>query len=263
MENDLLYIYCICDIEPKLEGFSGNENLKCLQFKDLFAIVKDVSSDEFSEENLKKNFADLAWIETHARDHIRIIVEVMKSSTVIPFKFGTIFISDERLGNFIADYSVSLIENLQHLKGKEEWSVKIYCDRTKLNAQIGAISQDVRNLEEEIKSSMPGKAFILKRKKVDLVEKEVQHAIGYYGQNCYDQLAILSATTRINNLLPREVTERTDDMILNASFFVQAEKVSELLTIIDQSQEKYKEVGFDIEAAGPWPPFSFISIKEK
>jgi hypothetical protein len=187
----------------------------------------------------------------------------MKSSTVIPFKFGTIFISDERLGNFITDYSVSLIENLQHLKGKEEWSVKIYCDRTKLNAQIGAISQDVRNLEEEIKSSMPGKAFILKRKKVDLVEKEVQHAIGYYGQNCYDQLAILSATTRINNLLPREVTERTDDMILNASFFVPAEKVSEFLTIIDQSLEKYEEVGFDIEAAGPWPPFSFISIKEK
>ena len=263
MENDLLYIYCICDVEPRLQDISGNENLKCLQFEDLFAIVKDVSPDEFSEENLKKNFADLAWIETHARDHIRIIVEVMKSSTVIPFKFGTIFINDERLGNFINDYSVSLIENLQHLKGKEEWSVKIYCDRTKLNAQIGAISQDVRNLEEEIKSSMPGKAFILKRKKVDLVEKEVQHAIGYYGQNCYDQLAILSATTHINNLLPREVTERTDDMILNASFFVPAEKVSDFLTIIDQSQEKYKEVGFDIEAAGPWPPFSFISIKEK
>ena len=187
----------------------------------------------------------------------------MKSSTVIPFKFGTIFISEERLGNFVSDYFVSLNDNLQHLKGKEEWSVKIYCDRTKLNSQIGEISPEVRNLEEEILRSMPGKAFILKRKKVDLVEKEVQAAIGHYGQSCYDQLAVLSATTRINNLLPREVTERTDDMILNASFFVPVEKVGEFLTIIDHSQEKYKEVGFDIEAAGPWPPFSFISIKEK
>lgn len=258
-----MYIYCICDREPQLREVPGKENLEYLKFDDLYAIVKYVSQDEFSEENLKKNFADLAWIEIHARNHIRIIVEVMKNSTVIPFKFGTIFISEERLGNFINDYSVSLSENLQHLKGKEEWSVKIYCDRTRLNSQIGEISPEVRNLEEEILRSMPGKAFILKRKKVDLVEKEVQAALGHYGQNCFDQLAVLSATTRINNLLPREVTERTDDMILNASFFVSVEKVSEFLRIIDHSQEKYKEVGFDIEAAGPWPPFSFISIKEK
>ena len=263
MGADLLYIYCICDSKPQLQDIPGNENLEYLKFEDVYAVVKYVSPDEFSEENLKKNFADLAWIELHARDHIRIIVEVMKSSTVIPFKFGTIFISEDRLGNFVSDYFVSLTENLQHLKGKEEWSVKIYCDRTKLNSRIGAISSEVRNLEEEIQRSMPGKAFILKRKKVDLVEKEVQAAIGHYGQNCYDQLVVLSATTRINNLLPREVTERTDDMILNASFFVQVEKVGEFLTIIDRSQEKYKEVGFDIEAAGPWPPFSFISIKEK
>ena len=263
MGADLLYIYCISDQEPQLQGVSGNECLEYLKFEDLYAIVKTVSPDEFSEENLKKNFADLAWIETHARDHIRIIVEVMKGSTVIPFKFGTIFISDERLGNFINDYSVSLTENLLHLKGKEEWSVKIYCDRTKLNSQIGEISQQVRDLELEIQKSMPGKAFILKRKKADLVEKEVQVAMCNYGQTCYDQLAALSATTRINNLLPKEVTERMDDMILNASYFVPVEKVSEFLAIIDQSQEKYKEVGFDIEAAGPWPPFSFISLKEK
>ncbi|MEI6141335.1 MAG: GvpL/GvpF family gas vesicle protein [Mariniphaga sp.] len=263
MDAELIYVYCISDSPPKTEGISTNETLRCLAFGGLYAIVKEVSPDEFSEENLKKNFADLAWIETHARDHIRVIVEVMKTTTVIPFKFGTIFISDERLGNFIDDYALSLNENLQHLKGKEEWSVKIYCDKTKLNSQIGEISQQVHDLELEIQKSMPGKAFILKRKKADLVEKEVQVAICNYGQTCYDQLYALSATTRVNNLLPKEVTERTDDMILNASFFVLAEKVSEFLAIIDQSQEKYKEVGFDIESAGPWPPFSFISLKEK
>ncbi len=263
MNDELIYVYCISESQPKIEGIFGNENLKCLEYNGLYAIIKEVSPDEFSEENLKKNFANLDWIETHARDHIRIILEVMKSSTVVPFKFGTIFISDERLGNFINDYSVSLTENLQHLKGKEEWSVKIYCDKTRLNSQIGEISQQVRDLEKEILMSMPGKAFILKRKKADLVEKEVQVAIRNYGQTCYDQLFALSATTHINNLLPKEVTERNDDMILNSSFFVPVEKIGEFLAIIDVSQEKYKEVGFAIEAAGPWPPFSFISLKEK
>jgi len=225
--------------------------------------VKQVSPDEFSEENLKKNFTDLPWIEIHARDHIRIIGEVMQNSTVIPFKFGTLFNSEESLGKFIRNYSGSLTENLKNIKGKEEWSVKIYCNLSLLNQQIGEISKDVLTMEQEILESMPGKAFLLKRKKVELIDKEVQKVMQICGQTCYDELAALSEHTKINNILPKELTERTDDMILNVSCFVNQGRVNELLSVIDELLKKYKSVGFDMAVAGPWPPFSFISIKEK
>lgn len=263
MGDELIYMYCISDSPLRLDQVSGQESLRCLVFQGFYAIVKYVSPDEFSEENLKKNFADLAWIEIHARDHIRIISEVMKNRTVIPFKFGTIFNSEESLGKFIQDYSGSLTENLKNIKGKEEWSVKIYYNRTLLNQQIGEISEEVRTLEQEILKSMPGKAFLLKRKKVELIEKEVEKVMRSCGQSCYDELAALSELIQINNLLPKELTERMDDMILNVSCFVKQGGVSELLSAIGESQEKYKNAGFDMDAAGPWPPFSFISIKEK
>jgi len=263
MEDQLIYVYCISDNHLQLPYFAGAENLKNLLYGKFSAIVKEVSHAEFSEENLRKNFADLPWIELHARDHIRIITEVMKDRAVIPFKFGTIFLSAESLGQFVADYADSLSENLNNTKGKEEWSVKIYVNKAILNGQIGVISQDVRNLENEIAVSMPGKAFLLKRKKVELIETEVQRELQRCGQSCYEDLSILSALTRLNNILPREVTERTDDMILNLSCFVTYEKIDQFLHVIDQLQEKYQSVGFDINAAGPWPPFSFTSIKEK
>ncbi len=263
MADELIYIYCIADSPLRPEEVSGQETIKSLAFGKFYAIVKCVSPDNFSEENLKRNFSDLAWIDIHAREHIRIIGEVMKNSTVIPFKFGTIFNSAESLGGFIKDYSESLAENIEHLKDREEWSVKIYCDRPVLNRQIVGISDDVRNLEEEIQKSMPGKAFLLKRKKVELVEKEVEKIMQVCGQSCYDELVEISLTTKINNILPKELTERTDDMILNVSCFINKDRVNEFLGVVEQSQEKYKNTGLAVEVTGPWPPFSFINIKEK
>jgi hypothetical protein len=263
MENELIYVYCLSDSPLRLDHVSEQESLKCLMFREFYTVVKQVSLDEFSEENMKRNFADVPWIEIHARDHIRVIGEVMKKSTVIPFKFGTIFNSEESLGKFIQNYSGSLTENIENIKGKEEWSVKIYCNRTLLNQQIVKISDDVRTLEQEILESMPGKAFLLKRKKVELIEKEVQKVMQICGQTCFDELAALSEHTKINNILPKELTERTDDMILNVSCFVNQGRVKELLSAIGELLKKYKNVGFDIAVAGPWPPFSFISIKEK
>ena len=263
MVDELIYVYCITDSPLQMDSISEQENLKYLMFQEFYVIVKMVSPDEFSEENLHKNFTDLPWIELHARNHIRVIGEVMKNSLVIPFKFGTIFNSEESLQKFIQKYSISLNENLKNIKEKEEWSVKIYCNYTLLNEQITELSEDVRNLEQEILQSKPGKSFLLKRKKVELVEKEVEKVVELSGQFCYEELSGLSELTQVNSLLSKELSERTDNMILNISCFVNRVSVNKFLGAIDQLKKKYKKIGFHIATTGPWPPFSFTSIKEK
>jgi hypothetical protein len=52
-------------------------------------------------------------------------------------------------------------------------------------------------------------------------------------------------------------------MILNATFLVSKNKVNDFNTIVITQREKGEKSGFCIEVSGPWPPFSFISIKEK
>lgn len=263
MDEKLIYVYCISDSPFHPQEGEAENSLSSLAYGDFFAVVKRVSSDEFSEDNLKKNFADLTWIERHAREHIRIISEVMNEGPVIPFKFGTIFNSAESLGNFIHDYSDTLAENLQNTKDKEEWSLKIYCDRTVLNQQISGLSEDVRNLEQEIAISMPGKAFLLKRKKVELIGVEIEKMMRSCGQTIYEEIASASEHTKVNNLLPKEVTERTDDMILNVSCFIKKNRVDEFLRLVDASSQKFNTAGFITDVSGPWPPFSFISIQAK
>ncbi|MFA4853560.1 MAG: GvpL/GvpF family gas vesicle protein [Bacteroidales bacterium] len=262
MNNELIYVYCISNTPVILDSVLVHEGLKCVFFQEYYVVVKNVSPDEFSEENLKKKFADLSWIDINARGHIEVISQIMKSCTVIPFKFGTIFKSEESLGKFISDYSDSLKENLINIEGKEEWSVKIYFDRKVLNEQIAELSEEVRNLEQQISESSQGKGFILKKKKNEIIEKEVEKVIKSCGQTCYDECKNISELSRTNNLLPNELTERNDDMILNVSFFIKKQRVVDFVNAVDLLQGKFNNIGFDIDVSGPWPPFSFVTVKE-
>ena len=238
------------------------EGLKSIKIDSFYVIVKYVSESEFSEENFKKNLSDIQWVERNAREHIMVIGKIMESVAVIPFKFGTIYTTKDGLNKFITDYSGSLTENFHNIEGKEEWSVKIYCNRKALSEQIDELSEEAASLEKQIMASSPGKAFLLKRKKTDLIENEMDRLCKIYGQEYYYKFKNLSESTSLNNLLPKEFTAREDSMILNAAFFVNKNNIQDFKRTIGEIKEKDENSGFIVEATGPWPPFSFISIKE-
>ena len=263
MINDLIYVYCLLNSPPELSQSIETDGLQSLVLDNFYVIVKYVSESEFSEENLKRNISDIHWLETNAREHVKVINILMDNHAVIPFNFGTIFQSEESLRKFITDYSDSLSENFLYIGGKVEWAVKIYCDRKALSEQIDDLSEEAGALEKQIMASGPGKAFLLKRKKADLVENEMNRLCNNIGQEYFDEFRNISEATRLNNLLPKEFTGRKDSMILNAAFLLSKNKVENFINTVNTLRQKDGNSGFVIETTGPWPPFSFISIKEK
>jgi hypothetical protein len=263
MVKNLIYVYCISNNFFKLKSDLESVGLKSIILDDFNVIVKYVSESEFSEENFKNNLSDIQWVEINAREHIRIISVLMESGTVIPFKFGTIYNTKASLIKFVTDYSDALIENFHHIKQKEEWSVKIYCNRKVMCEQIDKLSEKTAEMEKIIMASSPGKAFLVKRKKAELIENEIDSICENYGQKYYDELNNLSESTSLSNLLPKEISGKLDTMILNANFFISKNKVAEFISIVNKLRKESLSLGFIIEEAGPWPPFSFITIKEK
>ena len=262
MTPDLIYVFCLSGIRPEFSESADSISLKSLVFDEFHVVMKYVSADEFSEENFKSNLSDMDWLERNAREHVRVNNMLMAQASVIPFKFGTIFHSENSLQKFIHDYSDSLAENLSHINGMEEWSVKIYCDRKSLKEKIDELSEEAADLEKQIMASSPGKAFLLKRKKSDLIENEMDRICKKYGQEYFNEIENLSKATNLNNLLPKEFTGREDNMILNASFLIHQADVNRLKTVVDEMSDKFTQSGFFIETSGPWAPFSFIHIKE-
>jgi hypothetical protein len=63
-----------------------------------------------------------------AVDHARVIGDCFKVSTVLPFRFGTIFANDEALRRSVRSNQRNFQSNLVQLKGKTEMHIKVTLD---------------------------------------------------------------------------------------------------------------------------------------
>jgi len=262
---ELVYLYCVSRKEPDFKD-SGllkqhtkdfGVRVYAISHQGLYAVVSEVSEDEFGEEKFKKNLANFEWIKKKASIHEKIIEGVMKESGVIPFKFGTIFNAEDSLKAMLDEHAQDFKVNLKNLEGKEEWGVKIYCDIKRLKAAVIKEEDGILKIDEEINSSLPGKAYFLKKKKEELIKDAASKKINKYGEACFEILKGLSIEARINKLLPKEVTEREDDMVLNSAFLVDKTKVEEFIEATDNLRIKYNGEGFSFDCTGPWPPYNF------
>lgn len=61
-------------------------------------------------------------------DHARVIADCFRSSTVLPFRFGTIFAGDEALRRSIRSNQRQFLANLDRLRGKAEMHLKVLVD---------------------------------------------------------------------------------------------------------------------------------------
>jgi len=262
VENrQLVYLYCVADSEPKIKQMEYSENnLYSVCHNGLYAIVSKVQEQDFSEEGLKRNMANLEWIKAKVSIHERIIEQVMASTDVIPFKFGTLFNTDARLKAMLGQYGNEFKAILRKLANKQEWGLKIYCNPEKLKAGFSNDKAEILKIEDEIKSSSAGKGYLLKKKKDELIERMLSDRINECGQESFELLKELSFEARINKLLPKEVTERDDDMVLNSAFLVDKDDVGDLQNMVDTLKMHYESEGFFIDCTGPWPPYNFCGL---
>jgi hypothetical protein len=263
-KKELIYLYCVTQIKPNRSNFEDvGVRIYPIYFQDTYAIVSKVSSDEFSEDNLKKNLANMDWVEKKVRQHEKIIEEIMKDATVLPFKFGTVFQSEENVENLLREHGAEYKRIIERIEGKEEWGVKIYCDVERLKGAIIKEEVEILKIEKEIESSSSGKAYFLKKKKEELIKDTVNKRINEYGRLCFEILKGQSLDVRINKLLPKEVTEREDDMILNSAFLVDKSRVAEFIQTTDALKAKYNDKGLNFDCTGPWPSYNFCQLSKE
>ncbi len=61
-------------------------------------------------------------------DHARVIADCFQHSTVLPFRFGTVFADDESLRKSIRSNQRQFLTNIDKLRGKTEMHLKIFVD---------------------------------------------------------------------------------------------------------------------------------------
>ncbi len=256
----LLYIFCVTLEEPSLQSHPGCDELFFLEIDGLYAAIKYVSEDDYSEVNIKKRLSDEPWLDENVREHLRVIGLIMQVNTVIPFNFGTIYKSKESLKKFVGAYANDFKKALLYLENKEEWSVKAFCNKQKIIENIVVLSQNVADIEAQIKASSPGKAYILKKKKSDILGKEINSIYNTISKHLFTCMNELPDEYRLNALSTEKLSEEDDDMIINAAFLLRKESVDTFITCTESLIIEHENIGLSLEVTGPWPPYSFINL---
>jgi len=253
-EKELIYLYCVTNKIPELK-----RNMKGVYFiyhEGLYAVVSKVPEDEFNEEDIRKNLNDMEWLNTKVRLHEKLIEGVMKNNCLVPFKFATVFKSEQRMIAEISEHEEELRDNLSYFEGNEEWGIKIYCDLPCLNNFLSREDEKILNMDKEISSSTPGKAFFLKKRR----EEMINNMVFVYSQDFLDRLNKVSIHVCINRLLPKEVTCKNDEMILNTACFVNKKGRETFLNMAYAIRTQYGRCGFSFDCTGPWPPYNFCNL---
>jgi hypothetical protein len=261
IKEQLVYLYCVADKEPKLEQTGAlGDGPYCLCHNGLYAVAGKVEGQEFGEEGLKRNMADFEWVKTKASTHEKTIEQIMTDTDVIPFKFGTLFSTDDSLKAMLKQYGEEFKAILRKLTNKQEWGLKIYCNVEKLKASCINNEKKVVKVEDEIKTSSVGKAYLLEKKKDELIKETLNEKINECGQESFELLKELSFEACINKLLPKEVTDREYDMVLNSAFLVDKGEAGNFQNTVEMLKVHYGDRGLIIDCTGPWPPYNFCGL---
>lgn len=260
--KELLYLYCVTKDKPSTCNFEDlGVKARPVFFSGTYAIISEVSADDFSEDNLKKHLADIGWVEKNTRLHEKVIEEIMKGQAVLPFKFGTVFECEANLEKLLKTNNTEFRAALSLLEGKEEWGLKIYCNSGYSKDALGAENELIKEKDKEIAAASKGKAYFLKKKKDEIIKDILNEKISEWTKDCFERLKITAVDTKINKILPKEVTEKNEDMVLNAAFLINNKRIKEFEKVLRCLKIKYADKGLIFGCTGPWPPYNFVTTE--
>lgn len=235
------YAYCITERQafPELlrhrkpipmeavTGIQGNQ-IFLYPASDLAVIVSEYSSSE------KLN--DRAGVE-----HARVISDCFKTSTVLPFRFGTVFADDEALRRSIRSNQRQFLTNIDRLRGKAEMHLKVVLD--------DCCRDQVKRYTPPAPAPAVGKAYLSNLRENAALQRERQTKAR----------AVTVQMHRMFAPLAEEVTCRrmdTGKMLLDIAHLIDSGSV-------ERYQNKYSSASVlmkdcHMQLSGPWPPYHFV-----
>jgi hypothetical protein len=250
VSDELLWAYCVVDAGADLPHHTER-----LEAGGLAVLVKRVPREEYDEEALHRNLNDLAWLERVAREHEAVLDQALTSGTIVPLRLCTLFDGEESVRRMLEQEGDGFRRTLELLAGREEWGVKVLLDPAKLSEAARAEGGEEPPGAEGLGA---GGAYMLRRRQ----ERETRELAGSLARGVAEQvhsrleeLALAAVSRPPQN---RELSGHEGEMVLNAAYLVEAERVAELRALVNELAAEHGELGADIELTGPWPPYNFL-----
>ena len=255
--GELVWAYCVLrasDARPEVPGVESASLLR-VEAGGLAALVSRVPRAEFGEEPLRRNLNDIDWLERVARAHEQVLERALERATIVPLRLCTLYESEQGVRGMLERERKALTDALDALGGRQEWGVKLLVDRDRLMAEAAARSGESAI---DADSTGDGGAYMLRRRHERRVRELADALAGELAEEVHARLEdrALAAITRPPQ--NRELSGHTGEMLLNAAYLVETERIAELRELVAELEAAGAPLGAHIELTGPWPPYNFV-----
>jgi Gas vesicle synthesis protein GvpL/GvpF len=171
-------------------------------------------------------------------DHARVIADCFQHSTVLPFRFGTIFSDDEALRKSIRSNQRQFIGNIDKLRGKTEMHLKIFVDDC-----------CAKEIERRIATDSVGREYLSNLRENAARTRERQTRAR----------AVSFQMHRLFMPLDEEVSCRLTEsgkMVLDVAHLIDRKCVERYQNKFSSTSAMMKEC--QMQLSGPWPPYHFV-----
>lgn len=256
----MIYTYCLTRSAParNIRGINGRK-VYGISTGQLCAVVSKVPKKDFGKNQLVENLKDPAWAEKKLRRHAEVTGKVMEEQTVLPLKFGTIFKSQGSIKAMLAANRQQFLSLLSKFSAKQEWGIKIYADLAKLGDFVLSSNDEIKKLKKKVQSCPRGRSYLLQKKLEESLKKKTEQEAMGLAQKVFDTLTRQSQESQLSKLLPKKLTGKEEEMILNSVHLVDRKNFNKFKKSLNETIKKFETLGLAGELSGPWPPYSFVS----
>jgi gas vesicle protein GvpL/GvpF len=260
------YVYCIAERAAADQlppdslpvAIEDDATLEWVSVNALAALASQVARATYTEENLAEHLTDATWTAIRAMRHETVVEYVAKRTTLIPLRFGTIYLERNGIEQMLTERARELGEIIEQLRGREEWGVNVYCDRSVLLSSITSVSPVLRELTERAGQAPPGQSYLMQKKIEALRVDEARAAVNRIVDEIEDKLKHQSDDSRRLRILKVETTEH-GELKAKFAFLVKRAGFDEFRDAAERMAQEHQAAGIRLELTGPWPVYNFVT----
>ena len=258
------YVYCLAEsvatqqLDPQSfpAAIEDNTKLEWVAVNNLAALTSTVPLADYKEDALAEHLTDATWTAVRAMRHETVVEYVAKRVSVVPLRFGTIYLERAGIERMLSEQGRELARILERLRGHEEWGVNVYSDRAKLLAGITSVSPRLRELTQQAEAASPGQAYLMHKKIEALRVDEARSALNGIIDKIEKTLSGQTDDGKRLRILKVEATEH-GELKGKFAFLVKRAEFEEFRAAAERLAEEFLAAGVRLELTGPWPTYNF------
>src|SRR5579872_3227889 len=185
------YVYGIIEAgQPLTFGRTGlaasGESVYTVHFNDIAAVIS--KTNVFIFDPTREN----------ALAHEHVIETVMKTNTIIPMSFGTVFRTEDDIREVLKSIYGSLKEVLKQMGGKVEFGLKVSWDRDAVIEELKREDEEIHRFHLELTRKHLQSTYFARMQLGRMIDRSEERRVGKECREIYETLRAICVASRDN-----------------------------------------------------------------